>query len=246
MRKRCAKCGILVSKNCKGEYCTHCRDRSGKIPEITLDERFSYLIGFAQMDGTMTKATRNRGRLQIELTQYDADILYEFEQLIPCNATVKERVRNVRLNGRFYKGSITVILRVCNRGFRDFMEKHGMPYGRKSETIAPSRTATESSERDYVRGLYDADGSVGFTAKGFPFVSFTTQSEAMKEYVSEYISRVTGKPIKTTNRNKRDGVYNIMVTKEDAALLAGELYYDGCLSVQRKFENARKVSEWKP
>jgi LAGLIDADG-like domain len=36
------------------------------------------------------------------------------------------------------------------------------------------------STNDYLRGLVDADGSVGITSLGLPFVSFTTASEDLR------------------------------------------------------------------
>jgi hypothetical protein len=42
----------------------------------------------------------------------------------------------------------------------------GPPVGRKSQIVRPP--ALPFSEVDYLRGIIDADGSVGFTASGLP------------------------------------------------------------------------------
>ncbi|MFD5655064.1 LAGLIDADG family homing endonuclease [Streptomyces sp. NPDC127039] len=41
----------------------------------------------------------------------------------------------------------------------------------------------EFASRDYLRGLIDADGSVGFTRRGMPFISLSTSSTAIGTYM---------------------------------------------------------------
>ncbi|MQY08608.1 hypothetical protein ACRB68_67170 [Actinomadura sp. RB68] len=99
------------------------------------------------------------------------------------------------------------------------------------------------SERDYTRGLVDADGSLGFTARGYPFIGFTTASSAMIEYFCEKVFEVTGRQ-RVVNRNKRDGVYNLMVTMEAALEMADWMYYKDCLALERKAARAVSISTW--
>ncbi|MGA5494212.1 hypothetical protein ACPCSP_07580 [Streptomyces cinereoruber] len=89
------------------------------------------------------------------------------------------------------------------------------------------------SRRDYLRGVIDADGSVGFTGQGFPFVSLTTSSTAVGAYLCHYAKKITGAE-RLIKRNARDGVYNVVYTKEAAVQLAAHLYYPGCLALERK------------
>ncbi|MGW3505667.1 hypothetical protein ACWDMY_34110 [Streptomyces globisporus] len=63
---------------------------------------------------------------------------------------------------------------LCDREARATVNGLGLPYGRKSRKITPPRV--EFSRRDYLRGVIDADGSVGHTGQGLPFVSLTTAS----------------------------------------------------------------------
>ena len=39
-------------------------------------------------------------------------------------------------------------------------------------------------------------------------------------------------------------MYNICIYKEDAQLLTKELYYDDCLSINRKYLKSKEVLEW--
>ncbi|CAM5705084.1 Homing endonuclease LAGLIDADG domain-containing protein OS=Streptomyces aurantiogriseus OX=66870 GN=GCM10010251_64710 PE=4 SV=1 [Streptomyces aurantiogriseus] len=42
----------------------------------------------------------------------------------------------------------------------------------------------------------------------------------------------------------RDGIYNILYSNESAQKLAADLYYDGCLSLERKKTAADSLSSW--
>lgn len=130
---------------------------------------------------------------------------------------------------------------MCDLAFRRELVDLGLPAGRKSATVAPP--TSQYSRRDYLRGLVDGDGSVGFTGTGRPFLSFVTASEALAGFFCAQVLAVAG-TVRTVNRNTRDGVSNPMVTNEPAAALAAWLYPDGCLALDRKRESAALVAAW--
>lgn len=99
------------------------------------------------------------------------------------------------------------------------------------------------SRRDYLRGVIDADGSVGYTSMGLPFISLTTASAAIGAYLCHYAKKVTGMQ-RIIKRNARDNIYNISYEKEAAQELAAHLYYPGCMSLDRKHTAAAALSEW--
>ncbi|BAZ48777.1 hypothetical protein NIES4103_13870 [Nostoc sp. NIES-4103] len=99
------------------------------------------------------------------------------------------------------------------------------------------------SRVDYFRGLIDGDGSIGLTSKNIPYLSLVTSSSYIAVEYLEFINQMTGKA-KTSNRNTRDNVYNIVVYKEDAQILARHLYYDSCLALPRKLIKAVEVLNW--
>lgn len=206
--------------------------------DINLNNPFyAYLFGFIQTDGHLYKNTRNRGRLSIEVNKKDEDILWAFKSLIPFNSSITERVRETNFSNNY----TSVIWRVYDKRFRDYLESWGLVSGCKSELIKPP--SCSFSKLDYFRGLIDGDGSLGLTSKGFPFLSLVTSSSHIVVEYLELINQITGK-VKTSNRNKRDSIYNIVVYKEDAQILARNLYYDGCLCLTRKLIKANQVLSW--
>lgn len=198
---------------------------------------YAYLFGFIQSDGHLYNTARDRGRLSIEVNKKDEDILWVFKSLIPFNSSITERVRQTN----FSSNHISVIWRVYDKRFRDYLESWGLPSGCKSELI--KLPSCSFSKADYFRGLIDGDGSLGLTSKGFPFLSLVTSSSHIAVEYIELINRITGK-VKTSNRNTRDSVYNIAVYKEDAQSLVRHLYYDGCLALPRKLIKASEVLSW--
>lgn len=204
-----------------------------KIPE------HSYFFGFIQADGTLRKSSRNRGYLEIELKKGDREILKSFKKLFPllCSS-IKTRIRDTN----FKKNHKSCALRIFRKEFRDELLKLGLSPGKKFLNTFPPKC--NFSERDYIRGLIDGDGSVGTTRKGFPFISLSVRSEALKNYLCEVIEKIVREK-KRISRNKRDDAYNIMLGRERAQKFIKYLYYSGCPSLKRKLRKAKQALQWK-
>ncbi|HMS38747.1 MAG TPA: LAGLIDADG family homing endonuclease [Pyrinomonadaceae bacterium] len=205
---------------------------------LTLENPFyAYLFGFIQTDGHLYQNSRNRGRLSIELGKRDEELLLELQKRLPFNSTISERTRKTNFSDKY----VSVIWNVFDKKFRDFLTESGLPSGSKSKTIVSP--IGKCSRIDYFRGLIDGDGSLGLTAKGFPYLSFITASpEIANEYLS-FLKSITNKE-KTTTANKRDNVFNIAIYKEDAQKVVKILYYENCLALPRKIQKASDVLNW--
>ena len=84
--------------------------------------------------------------------------------------------------------------------------------------------------------MIDADGSLGFRKNGnhiVPYISLITTSDYIKTEYIKLIKDVAGYEV-ICNRNKRDNAYNIVIQSEHAQKLINYLYYNGCLSLDRK------------
>jgi len=199
----------------------------------------SYFLGFAQTDGSLSKSSRNRGKLQIEVGAKDLHILKSFKELF---STVYSSIKKRNRNTNFKKNHISFVFVISGKEFREEINKLGVPYDKKSEIIAPPTFIF--SERDYIRGLIDGDGSIGIRLGKYPFISFTVKSEKLKDYLIDIIEKITGER-KKLNRNKRDNIYNIMLNREKAQRFAKCLYYPGCLALNRKLKDVKEILKWK-
>ena len=102
----------------------------------------------------------------------------------------------------------------------------------------------EFNEFDFWRGVIDGDGSLGITSKNIPFISLVTKSENLKIEYLKFLEKYLNIK-KSINRNKRDNVYNIMVTNENAIKLINLIYYDTSkIYLNRKFIKAKQVLLW--
>ncbi|MGW7068462.1 hypothetical protein ACWGII_10975 [Streptomyces sp. NPDC054855] len=198
---------------------------------------YAYMFGFLQADGHLSRQSRDRGRLTVEINVRDIEILREFQRLTPYNSTISERIRATKFSEEHHSATWTL----CSLEARTTVNQLGLPYGRKSKRITPPRV--EFSRRDYLRGVVDADGSVGYTSQGLPFLSLTTASTAVGVYLCRYARMLTGAE-RLIKRNARDGIYNIVYTKEAAMGLAADLYYPGCLALERKRTSATSIAAW--
>jgi len=141
----------------------HPARRSGQaaVPwfDLTIPER-AYLFGLLQTDGSHWQGTRNRGRVQLELAAVDAELLEQLVILCPWPSSVRYRTRDTN----FSRGYRSATWCLSSWDARTELTELGLPPGPKAQTVCPPPGPL--SERDYLRGLIDGDGSVGFTSAG--------------------------------------------------------------------------------
>lgn len=216
------------------------------LSKLTPEQKY-YLIGFLQGDGNHYESTRNRGKICIEISKRDEDILYKFESFLSpiWNCNFGGRERDIELNGYSYEGNEFVNLTIYSLSFRKELKPY-VPVGKKSKILIPP---CDNSQLDvvkhYLRGYMDADGSIGLTNRSpqIPFVSFTVSSEQIKSFIVENIFLVLGIE-KRLNRNQRDNLYNIVLYREDAVEYAKYLYSNSELHLNRKYEKFGEVQRW--
>jgi hypothetical protein len=197
----------------------------------------SYLIGLFQGDGHLYQATRNRGKFIYEVAIRDRDIIYKIEKILSpyVNVSIYEKIRDTNFKDKFH----SIGFNIYYKDFRTEISEY-IPYGKRPEYINIPQWI---SKRDYIRGLIDADGSLGFSKYGFCFLSFFTVSENIKNFIINDMRENIG-VIKKINRNKRDLAYNILLYREDAQDYARILYEDANLYIERKYNKYLDILKW--
>ncbi|MEU7583883.1 hypothetical protein AB0B50_40610 [Streptomyces sp. NPDC041068] len=75
-----------------------------------------------------------------------------------------------------------------------------------------------------------------------------TLSTAVGVHFARYVRQLTGPERsgaeRLIKRNARDGICNVLHTKENAQALAADLHYPGCLALARKLTAADSLSTW--
>ncbi len=198
----------------------------------------AYLFGFVQCDGSLKAGPGQKGAVTVELAARDRHLLEEVQRIVPFYTSIRTRTRRTNFSSEY----TSVIWTLHAFAAREELTRLGLPTGRKSKILKPP--SVPFSQADYLRGLVDADGSVGFmTHRSVPFISLTTSSAALKDFFIASCPSVTGAP-RGRRRNDRDRVFNLLVMREATVELAQELYYEGCLAIPRKLDAARHVKGW--
>jgi len=203
-------------------------------------EHKSYIIGFLQGDGSHCEQPRNRGKIQIEISKVDEDILDKIELDLKSIAHIGRRERERDTN--FKNNYISSALSICNLDLRQQL-KQFIPVGKKASIVKPPVEIEYFDKYSYIRGLTDADGSLGITSLVKPFWSLCTSSEYVKDFILADIKTVLNFE-KRLNRNRRDNVYNIVLFNEDAVEYTRLLYKNNTMCLKRKYQEFLKIQNW--
>ncbi|GAA4971076.1 hypothetical protein GCM10023205_40960 [Yinghuangia aomiensis] len=198
---------------------------------------YAYMFGFLQADGHLHAGPGNKGRLSLEVSSIDRELLLKFQKLCPYPSSVRDRTRSTNFKADHTSSTWSM----CSLEGRRTLCALGLPYGKKSTLIRPP--TVEFSARDYIRGLVDADGAVGFTAKSYPFISLTTSSDDIAQHFTEF-GKAVGGAARNPGKNARDNVFNILYTSDPAVAIVQEIYYEGALTLDRKATKAQAVKAW--
>lgn len=201
-------------------------------------EHKQYLIGFLQGDGSLSNGKGNKGKLTVEISDRDKDVIDWMVSLgWGCNIGEFNRLRDTN----FSKDSSSIGFRICIKSIRDSIGKY-VPVGRKSDTISVPMDISSDLVHHYLRGFLDADGSIGLTSLGIPFVSFATVSESLKNFILRDIKETIGFEMRI-NRNNRDNIFNITLFRENAVEYSRRLYNEASVYLNRKFEKYLEVQQ---
>lgn len=168
-----------------------------------MNESESYIYGLLITDGSLYLSTRNRGRITLEVSEKDKDIVEKLYNEIP-NSTIRERTRNTN----FKIGYSTKIFSNTRLEFREKLISQGFPT--KNKTLVASTPSVNYNQYHFWRGVIDGDGSLGITGNNKPFISLVTKSENLKNEYLNFLFTELG-ITKNINRNNRDNIYNIYI-----------------------------------
>ncbi len=204
-----------------------------------LDKIKSYVFGLLITDGNLylTKV-RNRGRVTLEVSEKDKDIVEKLHNLYP-ESHIRVRTRSTNFSESYTSYSFV-------DGMLDFRtDLINSGYPKKDKTSLASTPIVEYSEVDFWRGVIDGDGSLGISKSNIPFIGLVTKSEDMKTKFLEFLDKRMNLR-KSATRNKRDNVYNILITNEAAVDLAKLLYIfeNPEIYINRKYNSAVELQNW--
>jgi hypothetical protein len=202
-----------------------------------LCDSHAYFLGLLATDGHISATTRNRGRISFEIATRDANVLYRLAEAVPLPSRIRQRVRDTNFRRSYSSTNLTY----HDLGFRRTLGELGYSPGKKSHIA--SAPLFPYDEVGFWRGVIDGDGSLGFTAGGRPFLSLVTNSQMLRDQYLSFLERYTG-VARDPQRNRRDGVFNIMIWDEAAQAVAARLYARRSLAIDRKSSLAKALGRW--
>lgn len=205
--------------------------------KLSIEDK-SYLIGLFQGDASLYMNTGNRGKLTYEISFEDKDIILKINNLLKSyvNISIFRRTRNTNFKNNYQ----SIGLNIYDLEFRNQIKKY-VNYGKKSDNI---KHFDDLDKINYIRGLTDADGSMGVTFGNRCFWCLCTKSEYIKEFIVLDVYRTLNKKM-IINRNKRDNIYNITLYDEYAQEYTNRLYSNANLFIDRKYNLYLSVQRWK-
>lgn len=206
------------------------------VSEINIKEK-SYIYGLLGTDGNLYLNDRNRGKISLEVSEKDKDIVYKLYNVIPySHISVRKRDTN------FKKSHVSYVFSNHRKEFRDELISWGYPTkDKKNEFTIP---IYNFSEHDFWRGVIDGDGSIGFTSNNEPYISLVIIGESLKDEYLRFL-KDTFNIKKNVNRNKRDNAYNITLKNENAIAVLKYLYEEAAIFIDRKYSSYLNTLQWK-
>lgn len=195
----------------------------------------AYYLGLLTTDGCIFWKNKKTAFLALELKEEDAYIIESFLSEIKCNKKLihssKSKTYSVQIH--------------CTDMVQD-LESHNLEQ-RSSFTQRLSCKIDKRFIRDYVRGLFDGDGSYGFYSRPNRAVhrKLIRISSGSKQFIDDVIKMIESQ-IKVSEPSvyytEHDHSYTATWTKvDDVEAIIGFLYYDDCVCLLRKKKTAQLI-----
>lgn len=200
------------------------------------NEQLNYIYGLFLADGWLIKRKGIVTGISMEVHIKDKDIIQKLCKLIP-NSSFYYRERDTNFKHQ-YK---SICFQYSRKDLPLLLIQMGFPTENKDINAKPP--IIDYNDYAFWRGVIDGDGSLGLKKNGTPFISLTTNSDALKEAFCLFLHNITGKYY-NPHRNKRDNIYNIGCNGQSAKLVIGELYnsiIDTSIFLNRKYIKMKEV-----
>jgi hypothetical protein len=184
-----------------------------------------YYLGLIVTDGNIHKDT-----IKLALKESDLKLIEDFRNFV--NPKLKISKTSKKIGNRTYYGYRTMFKsRLISKYFLEL----GIPEN-KSFTVNPNFKFTW----DFIRGVIDGDGTIGYYQGRIPKISIFTASIDFANRLKEFFNENN---IKVNYRKEREKLYIITTSKKDSFLQIYHYLYNNTQTyLQRKFERAEDIS----
>ena len=200
-----------------------------------------YWEGFIMADGCITKGSRGKTKLVVELKEEDFDHLVKLNK--DFNIGNKIDIRTRKLEGDKFKSneSTSCKLSTMKPDIISYLSKRGII---RAKTFTCFANKSQTKSIDFWRGILDGDGCLMYNfskAKNnyIPIVVLTTGSEKLIKQYQEYLKELGIESNYTTRKNGK--TFDLKITHRKAHKLVTHLYSNAKISLDRKQRIADKI-----
>jgi len=199
-----------------------------------------YWLGFIYGDGYI-----NKNRLQLALGIVD---ILHLEKLCIFLGNKKRPIRIFEVDGNNY-----CEVRIRNNTLRDSFEKYEITVNKEDREKNIIGMIPEEYIRFFLRGLFDADGCIGFLKENrWGFCELTGREYLIKDILN-YLGSIN--IIENNKLYKNGSIYRIRFNKDESKRFLKYIYFPNCnIYLNRKYEkfllyfnksyNPEEINQW--
>lgn len=181
-------------------------------------EDMAYILGFIYADGCVKKTA-----LMIELNNVDIKLLNEIKHKLEYTGELKDRPKT---------RSTRLVMKSCI--LTDDLKELGV-FENKSKTIRMPNVP-EEYVKDFIRGVFDGDGSIGIHMKTQIRVRFHSGSKLFLEDLLEAIYNIFNIEKVKISKDSRNECYSICYSTNSSKKFFNYVYSnDNCMKCERKY-----------
>lgn len=182
-----------------------------------------YILGLIYTDGNLPINNKN----SFIISNTDKKLLEDIKLELKFSGKIIEETHNV-YNKKIYK------LQVTSEQIRKDLENFGLHPNKTFDLKFPN--IPENYIRDFIRGLWDGDGSVSLVKpKNKPsYLLISNFVCANEEFIKDVLKFLPIGKKKIYSRTRKNILYSINLRAFDSIKIKNFLYYDNCLCMKRK------------
>ena len=213
------------------------------LPTITLNERWGYFLGIFLGDGNIGQ--NESVNISCDSRENIVDLMYEFGKSIGLNVNIRKGDKRNTNGTCVHFGSRNLKWLLSNRfGF------NGGKFKKNLNVPIQIWKSPKSVVREFIKGLFDADGTTGYTDHSTG-ISFTTKNKQLAEEIQLLLlgfGIISGVRDRFNTKYQRT-YYTLFLNRQASDIFYKEIGF-ACIKKQEKLKNiiskphSNKYKEW--
>ena len=206
-----------------------------KVDETVFDDPLTedakYWIGFLMGDGNVSSTNSKRNaRISLFLQSGDIDHIKKFIKFLKSDLTILDHTKKIGTKCYYSSGVVFTSKKIASQ-----LEKFG---------VVPKKSLTAEvihleKDKDFWRGIVDADGSVFYRNKKYPEISLCGSKSIIEQFYkfTKNIADFKSSPV------KNNSIFALKIHGKHAIKVIKKLYENCSTALDRKYKTAKTIIE---